>query len=81
MSLAVTISAAAEALLREKAAAHGQPLDQYASAVLEHAATAVTADEALAPFRRQVAESGMSDEQLDAFFEDVGEKVFHDRQH
>ena len=33
-------------------------------------------DEALAPFRRQVEESGLSDADLGAFFEEVREEVW-----
>jgi len=79
MSFSVTVSPIAEAKLREKAAASGQPLDVYASQVLEHAATTPSIDEILAPFRKQVAESGMSDQELDTFFEDVRDKAFQER--
>ena len=34
-----------------------------------------TLDEVLAPFRRQVEESGMSDDELGAFFEEVREEI------
>jgi len=79
MSLSITLSPGAEAKLRAKAAAIGQPLDEYASRVLEQAATTPTVDEVLAPFREQVAQSGMSNEELDAFFEDVREKAYQER--
>jgi hypothetical protein len=36
-------------------------------------------DEALAPFRRQVEESGMSDEDVQSFFEDVRDEVWAER--
>ena len=39
-----------------------------ASDLIEHAIAQPSIDEVLAPFRKQVAESGMSDEELDAFF-------------
>ena len=44
MTLSVSLSAEAEAKLREKAAAVGQPLDAYASRVLEQAATGATVE-------------------------------------
>ena len=36
-------------------------------------------DQLLAPFRRQVEESGMSDEQLDAFYENLRRMAFAER--
>ena len=79
MTLSVSLSPQAEAKLRERAEVSGEPLDRYASRLLEAAASARTVDEVLAPFRRQVAESGMSDPQLDRFFQDVREKAYQDR--
>lgn len=80
MTLSITLSEAAEAKRREQAAASGEPLDIYASRMLELVATAPKVDQILAPFRRQVEESGMSDQELDAFFEGVREKAFQERQ-
>ena len=37
-------------------------------------------DKALAPFRREVAESGMSDEDLLTFFQEVREEVYREKQ-
>ena len=61
------LSEHALAKLREKAANSGQDLSTVASRLIEQAITQPTVDELLAPFRKQVAESGMSDEELDAF--------------
>jgi len=80
MTLSISLSPAAEAKLRQKAAANGQPLDVCATTVLEQAATALSIDEILAPVRKQVADSGMSDSKLDAFIEDVREEAFQERQ-
>ena len=79
-TLNVSLSPAAEATLRERAAATGQPLDAYATAVLERAAVLQSADEMMAPVRRRVAESGISDDDLDAFIDDVRNEAFRDRQ-
>ncbi len=54
--------------LTEQAAQSGRPLDEVASELLEQAVARPSVDELLAPFRKQVAESGMSDEELDDFF-------------
>lgn len=53
--------------LAEQAARSGRPLDEVASELLEQAVARPSVDELLAPFRKQVAESGMSDEELDDF--------------
>ncbi|HEX4792268.1 MAG TPA: hypothetical protein VH370_00665 [Humisphaera sp.] len=79
MTLSISLSPEVEAKLRERAAASGRSLDDYASQVLEIAATKPTVDDVLAAFRRQVAESGMNDDALDNFLEDVREKAFQDR--
>lgn len=80
MTLSVSVSPEAEAKLRERAAASGQPLDVYASRVLEAAVTAPSIDELLAPAREQIADSGMSDVQLDALLEEARDDVWQERQ-
>jgi phosphoglycolate phosphatase-like HAD superfamily hydrolase len=80
MTLSVSISPQAEARLRQQAQASGQQLDAYAAQLLEQAATARTVDEVLAPFRKEVADSGMSDQELDEFLEDLRQKAYQDRQ-
>jgi hypothetical protein len=39
----------------------------------------LTADELLAPFRKQVEDSGMTDEQLEGFFEGVREEIWREK--
>jgi hypothetical protein len=46
----------------------------------EHPAGSLPSDEALAPFRREVTGSGMSEEELRAFFENVREEVYREKQ-
>jgi hypothetical protein len=58
----------ARAKLAEQAANSGQDISAVASDLIEHAVTRPSIDEIMAPVRKQVAESGMSDEELDAFF-------------
>jgi pyruvate carboxylase len=69
---------ASEKLVR-RATESGQDVAAVASDLIERAVTQPTVDEVLAPFRKQVADSGMSDEELTAFFEDVREKAFQER--
>lgn len=65
----------ARAKLAEQAANTGQDLSAVASDLIEQAVTRPTIDEVLAPYRRQVAESGMSDDELDNFHRDLLAKV------
>ncbi len=68
MSVTLRLSDAARRKLAEQAAMSGQDISALASGVIEQAMTRSPADEALAPFRQQVVESGMSDKELDEFF-------------
>jgi hypothetical protein len=75
MTLSLTLPPDVEAKLRQRAAELQQSPDEYASRVLANAITAPTIDEVLAPVRKQVAESGMSDEELDSFFRGILQEV------
>lgn len=79
MTLSIVLSPRAEAKLKERAAAEGKDPVVYASELVEDAVTKPTLEEILAPFRAQVAESGMSDEQLDEFYEELRDEVWKDR--
>lgn len=79
LAMKLRLSEKASEKLAQRAAESGQDLATVASRLLEEAVTRPTVDEVLAPFRKQVAESGMSDEELDEFFEDVREKAYQDR--
>ena len=79
ISMRLKLSKLAQQKLAKQAQELGRPVDEYASELLEQAITHPTVDELLAPFRKQVADSGMSDQELDAFFEDVREKAFRER--
>ncbi len=67
MAVTLNLSTVARQRLADQAAAHGQDVSAYASNLLERAVAQPTVDELLAPYRRQVAESGMTDEELDEF--------------
>jgi len=79
MTLSVTLPPEIEAKLRERAAKNGQPLEVYASKILQEAITAPTIDELLAPVRKQVAESGMSEDELMALGQELLKKVRDER--
>jgi hypothetical protein len=75
MTINISLTPEAESKLRQRAAVLGQDLVTVASDLLEQAIARPSVDELLAPARKQVAESGMSDEQVDDFFRGVLKKV------
>jgi hypothetical protein len=75
MPVTLRLSDQARAKLAERAAQSGQDVANYASELIEEAVTRPSVDELLAPFRKQVAESGMGDKELDAFYRGQLEEV------
>ena len=61
------LSEHARAKLVERATKSGQDLSAAASDLIEKVVTRPSIDDIMAPVRKQVAESGMSDQELDAF--------------
>jgi len=68
LAMKLRLSRQASEKLAQRAAECGKDVAAVASDLIEQAVTRPTVDEALAAFRRQVAESGMSDQALDDFF-------------
>jgi hypothetical protein len=79
MTLSLTLPPEVEAKLLQRAAESRQSPDDYASRVLVEAVGAPTVDELLAPARKQIADSGMSDAEFDHFFDDLREKVWREK--
>jgi hypothetical protein len=69
-----------ESLLRERALAHGEDVSAYAARLLKEALSAPTVDELLAPFRKQIEDSGITDQELDALGESLRDEVWRNRQ-
>jgi hypothetical protein len=68
-----------EARLRAKAQACGEDPERHAERLLSDALSSPSLQEILAPFRQEVAQSGMSDEDLDSFYEGLRDKAWQDR--
>lgn len=79
MTLTFSLSPEAEAKLKARAAAAGVDPNAYAAELLEEVVTKPTLDEILTPFRQQVADSGMSDDELEAFYQDLREETWEER--
>lgn len=77
MTVTIHLGPEEERKLLERAARGGQDVTEYVRRLIARDLQDV--DEALAPFRLQVAESGMSDEDLGAFFEEVRDEVWREK--
>jgi hypothetical protein len=69
--LNLSISPEAEASLKAKADAAGLDIATYASRTLERVASRPSLDEVLKPLRAEFDESGMSEDELTEFLEEV----------
>ena len=76
MTLTLTLTPEIERKLLERATQTGREVTVVAQELIERGlATSPTIDEILAPFRREVAASGLSDEELDTLFQEAREEV------
>jgi hypothetical protein len=75
MTLSISLSSQAETKLKERAAAEGKDV-VYASELVENAVTKPTLDEILAPFRREVDASRMTDQRLDQFYDGLRDEAW-----
>jgi hypothetical protein len=75
MSLDIPLSVDVERLGREQAAQRGMDPARYAAEIVGRAVLSPGLDEVLAPFRKQVSESGLSDAQIDEFYRDLLKKT------
>jgi hypothetical protein len=62
-----------EEALRERAKATSEDVALYAARLLKEALNTPSVNDLLAPFRKQVEESGVSDEELERFGEELKE--------
>ena len=81
MTITIELPAPVERRLAERAAAAGKSVETLVQEVVTGwAAGPRPFDEILAPFRQSVAESGMTDEELDSFFQEVRQEVWDEQQ-
>ena len=69
-----------EKTLRERATANGVDVSSYAARLIQEALSTPSVDELLAPFRGQVDESGITDDELDQLGQELRREVRHDKQ-
>lgn len=80
MSIVIDLVPDLQRRLAERAARAGVDPSEYAEMIIiRELDRKAAADRALAPFRAQVEASGMTDDELDAFFEDVRDEVWREK--
>lgn len=79
MSLTIELSEPVERELPRWAVDSGQTAEAFLAEMAERFLTSRRIDTTLAPFRKQVAESGMSENELDAFFQEIREEVWQEQ--
>jgi hypothetical protein len=78
-SLSIRLSSSTRKKLAARAADKGQDVSAYASDLIEQSVTRPSLDEILMPYRKQVAEGGMSDDELDALHEQLRDRVWSEK--
>lgn len=80
MTITIRLSDDEQRRLAERAARNGRDVADYVHLLIERDIQGPAAvEQALAPFRRQVEESGMTDDELGDFFEGVREEVWQEK--
>ena len=80
MTLVLDLKPEVERALRSKADASGFPVSDYVNELIRKDVSGEpTLDERLAPVRDQFEKSGMTEEELDDFFNDIRKKVYQER--
>ena len=80
MTITIRLTDDEQRQLAERAARNGRDVVEYVHLLIERDIQGSAAvDQALAPFRRQVEESGMTDDELGDFFEEVREEVWREK--
>jgi predicted DNA-binding protein len=80
MTITIQLSDEEQRRLAERAARNGRDLADYVHLLIERDIQEMAVvEQALAPFRRQVEESGLTDDELGDFFEEVREEVWQDK--
>lgn len=80
MTITIDLPSEVENALLEKASANGKNIQNYIEDLLRKQALRPTLDELLAPVRRDFEESGMGEEDLNDFFDDLRDKVWQEKQ-
>jgi len=80
MELTITVPNEIKPILEEKAAASGQDIKAFIEGMVKAQVLRPTLDEILSPVRQEFAESGMTEDELDDFLNEVREEVWQEKQ-
>lgn len=81
MTITLTMTPETQRKLVERATRVGRDVESLACELIERSLNSEpTLDDILAPFRRQVADSGMSESELTTLFEEARDEVYLDKQ-
>lgn len=81
MTVVLELKPEVEEALQKRANAKGFPLSVYVEELIQKDVDAgPTLDEILAPVRKQFDDSGMTEEELNVFLDDLREKVWQEKQ-
>lgn len=80
MSIKIRLSTDEETQVAERAARSGRDLEGYVHHLIERdIQPLLRSDVSLAPFRREVEEGGMTEDELGDFFEEMREEVYREK--
>ncbi len=80
MDITISLSSEEERALLERASASGDDVASYIHRLIErHVRGSGALSELLAPIRREFAESGMSEDELDSLVEETREEVWREK--
>lgn len=80
MTVTIQLKPETEKALKKKAADNKCDLNGYLMKIIEkEVSQPPTLDEILEPFRREVEESGITDEEFDAFVDEIREDVYQEK--
>jgi len=80
MTVVLELKPEIEEALQKKAKAKGFPVNVYVEELIEKDVDrSKTLGEILAPFRKQVEESGITDDELDVLVEEAREEIFQEK--
>lgn len=80
MSVVVELNPDVEVALKKKAHAKGSRLDEYVAGVLKaHVDLGPSYEEVMAPLWRDFEESGMTEDELDEFMNEIRDEVWQEK--
>lgn len=79
MTLTINLPKDVGAALENKAKMSGRDAAEFIEDLVTKEVNSPSLDEILAPFRRQVEESGITDQEFDEFVEEIREEIYQEK--